>query len=336
MHYTYLLQSDKDKKWYTGCTSDLKNRLKQHNAAKVYATKNRGPFQLVYYEACHNEQDAFAREKYLKSGMGKKFLKNRLRRFLSLTGLAILIFIMQPPTASAAVLSRAPNNLGLVGYWPMNEGTGSQAGDMSGKKNTGTLTNMESTDWVAGRRGKALSFDGVNEYVDILDNDSLSFSSGGMTFSAWVKFNSLSGAPSIMRKDATSQREYGFYVNSSQLRFFVFDNNNASYIGRLYAPTLTTGVWYHMVATYDGGTTNSSVKLYINGIQVDDTNFSSGASFSSMRNTTSSLRVGDDGYGTGYINGLIDDSRIYSRALTASSATGLWTGRTPTGEATLL
>ena len=48
--------------------------------------KERGPFELIYYEACLNEQDALARENYLKSGMGKRYLKNRLKRFLSLTG----------------------------------------------------------------------------------------------------------------------------------------------------------------------------------------------------------------------------------------------------------
>ncbi len=86
MSYVYLIQSRKDKQFYTGFTGDLQNRLREHNAGKVPSTKERGPFELIYYEACLNEQDALAREKYLKSGMGKRYLKNRLRRFLSLTG----------------------------------------------------------------------------------------------------------------------------------------------------------------------------------------------------------------------------------------------------------
>ncbi|MDP4038884.1 MAG: GIY-YIG nuclease family protein, partial [bacterium] len=53
---------------------------------KVVSTKNRGPFQLIYYEACKNKLDAYAREKYLKSGMGKRYLKNRIKRLLALTG----------------------------------------------------------------------------------------------------------------------------------------------------------------------------------------------------------------------------------------------------------
>jgi len=86
MWYTYLLQSKQTKRWYTGCATDLRKRFKQHNKGLIYSTKGRGPFKLIYYEACVSKSDAFAREKYLKSGMGKKYLKNRLKRFLSLTG----------------------------------------------------------------------------------------------------------------------------------------------------------------------------------------------------------------------------------------------------------
>lgn len=86
MYYVYVLQSKKDKRWYTGFTADLRKRFKEHNTNKQGFTKNRGPFELIYYEACNNEQDAKSREKYLKSGMGKRYLKNRLKRFLSLTG----------------------------------------------------------------------------------------------------------------------------------------------------------------------------------------------------------------------------------------------------------
>ena len=86
MYYTYVIQSEKDKRFYTGFTNDLRKRLSEHNSGKVASTKNRGTFLLVYYEACLNEQDATAREKYLKSGMGKRYLKNRLKQYLSLTG----------------------------------------------------------------------------------------------------------------------------------------------------------------------------------------------------------------------------------------------------------
>ncbi len=82
-YYVYVLQSLNDHNWYTGYTYNLKKRFKQHNDGKNISTKNRRPFKLIYYEGCLNEEDAKAREKYLKSGMGKRYIKNRLKRYLS-------------------------------------------------------------------------------------------------------------------------------------------------------------------------------------------------------------------------------------------------------------
>jgi putative endonuclease len=78
MFYAYVIRSKKDKKWYTGSTNNLRKRFNQHNEGKSTWTKGRGPFEIIYYEACLNEEDARSREKYLKSGMGKRYLKNRL------------------------------------------------------------------------------------------------------------------------------------------------------------------------------------------------------------------------------------------------------------------
>lgn len=85
-YYTYVLESKKDGKWYTGYSSDLRKRFTEHATNKVPSTKGRNPLKLIYYEACRNEQDARSREKYLKTGMGKRYMKNRMKRFLSLTG----------------------------------------------------------------------------------------------------------------------------------------------------------------------------------------------------------------------------------------------------------
>lgn len=84
--YVYVMERKKDGVWYTGYTSDLRKRLGEHHGGRGGWTKDKGPFELVYYEACRNRVDATAREKYLKSGMGKRYIKNRIRRFLSLTG----------------------------------------------------------------------------------------------------------------------------------------------------------------------------------------------------------------------------------------------------------
>ena len=78
-YYTYVLKSDIDNNWYTGFTSNLRKRLAEHNNGMNLSTKHRTPFTLIYYEACLNKYDAIAREKYLKSGMGKRYLRNRLK-----------------------------------------------------------------------------------------------------------------------------------------------------------------------------------------------------------------------------------------------------------------
>ena len=91
MYYTYVLRSKKDNRLYTGSTNDLRKRLSEHNNGSVTSTISRGPFELIYYEASLNEQDARARETYLKTGMGKRYIRNRLKRFLSLTGLTLFL-----------------------------------------------------------------------------------------------------------------------------------------------------------------------------------------------------------------------------------------------------
>ncbi len=84
MYYTYVLQSKKDGQFYTGCTKDLRTRLKLHNSGKVYSTKNRKPLQLVHYEAFLDKTDAFAREQWLKTGWGRNQLAKMLHNFLKI------------------------------------------------------------------------------------------------------------------------------------------------------------------------------------------------------------------------------------------------------------
>jgi putative endonuclease len=77
MVYVYVLQSAKDKHLYTGCTRDLRVRMKMHETGKVPSTADRQPMQLIYYEACIEEADAFLREKYLQTTYGKRYIKSR-------------------------------------------------------------------------------------------------------------------------------------------------------------------------------------------------------------------------------------------------------------------
>jgi len=82
-YYVYVLRSLKDSQNYTGYTKNLKLRFEQHCNGEVESTKNRRPLVLIYFEGCLNQQDATHREKYLKTYLGKMFLKNRLKHWIN-------------------------------------------------------------------------------------------------------------------------------------------------------------------------------------------------------------------------------------------------------------
>ena len=85
-YYVYVLLLEKDGLFYTGYTADLRNRIKQHDSGEVQSTKLRRTLKLIYFEGCCHQQDATRREKYLKSGNGKIYLRNRLSKGLNPTG----------------------------------------------------------------------------------------------------------------------------------------------------------------------------------------------------------------------------------------------------------
>jgi putative endonuclease len=83
MQYVYVLQSKVDRDLYIGCTKDIKERFKLHNAKKVASTKKRAPFVLIYYEAYINEKDAYVREQYMKTQWGRTHIHKVLSNFFN-------------------------------------------------------------------------------------------------------------------------------------------------------------------------------------------------------------------------------------------------------------
>jgi len=82
MHYVYVLRSGKDAGFYIGYSANLRKRFAQHVKGAAFATSHRGPWKLIYYEAYLEQPDALGRERYLKSGAGRKFLRSQLRNYL--------------------------------------------------------------------------------------------------------------------------------------------------------------------------------------------------------------------------------------------------------------
>ncbi|MFA9289255.1 MAG: GIY-YIG nuclease family protein [Weeksellaceae bacterium] len=76
MFTVYAIKSSKDGRIYVGLTGNLTRRLSEHNAGQVFSTKGFRPWNLIYQEQAINRLEARKREKYLKSGVGKEYLKS--------------------------------------------------------------------------------------------------------------------------------------------------------------------------------------------------------------------------------------------------------------------
>lgn len=82
MHYVYALYSRKLDKFYIGVTNNLLKRIKEHKSGKVHTTYRMKDFELAYYEACLSKKDATARERQLKTGFGRGYLRKRLKNYI--------------------------------------------------------------------------------------------------------------------------------------------------------------------------------------------------------------------------------------------------------------
>ena len=82
-YYVYVLRSLSDGLFYVGLTTNLRQRVQEHNRGNVSSTTKRIPLVLVYWEGCLNQKDATQREKYLKTAWGKRYVKNRIKNYLT-------------------------------------------------------------------------------------------------------------------------------------------------------------------------------------------------------------------------------------------------------------
>jgi len=215
------------------------------------------------------------------------------------------ITVSQPPASSS----------GLVAAYSFDEGTGTKVNDASGNGNTGTLKNGPT--WTTGKYGKALSFDGVNDYVDVPNSSSLNIAGTKLTISLWVNITDRSGPDMVLLSKpwASSSMPYPYYQYAIE-----FDANGAKTLDFLFGDTTGTlrgpfslkppvGVWTHVAFTYDGTT----VKGYLDGVQK-----LSVPTTQSLQARGQSLRIGVDGAFGQAFKGKMDQVRIYNRALTAS------------------
>lgn len=213
-----------------------------------------------------------------------------------------------------ATVSRPPTNLGLVGYWPMDEGSGLAAGDASGNGNNGTLTG---TTWVNGKHGKALSFDGSTNKVIISNSSSLNISGSTITVSVWFKASNLSGKKILLTKGSYGYHwNYGIGFDNYNL---MFRHDNGDITSTAVSVSLNT--WHNFTGVYSGGNNY----YYFDGVLID-TKSDQGWSeqLGDKQLTIGAAYTLNSGIYSEFFSGLIDDIRIYNRALSQTEISKLY------------
>lgn len=203
---------------------------------------------------------------------------------------------------------------GIVGAWSMKAQSGSIY-DTSGNGLTGTLvSNPVDT---KGLFGRALQFDGVDDYVDLGNSATLNATTDTITISAWVYTDSATDNQPVLSKYNTSPYPFKFTMDFG-VRKIDFKINDVT----LNSPNgvLTVGEWNYVATTYDknaGGT--DEVKHYVNGIQVGTSDYSI-----SMGTNSDSWDIGFEDNANRYFNGTIDELRFYNRVLSAQEIKDLY------------
>jgi hypothetical protein len=194
---------------------------------------------------------------------------------------------------------------GLVAAYGFEEGSGSTTTDSSGLGNTGTIT--ASTWTTAGRFGNALSFNGTSSVVTVSDAAALRLTSA-MTVEAWVRPTSSSSWRCVLMKERSGGLAYALYSSegSSRPNGYV---RIGSDIDVTASSAMALNTWTHLAATYDGAT----FRLYVNGTQATSRSLTG-----SITSSTQPLRIGGNSVWGEYFAGLIDEIRVYDRALSAA------------------
>jgi len=204
------------------------------------------------------------------------------------------------------------NRGGPVAYWKFDEGNGTTTYDSTNNGNDGQfLTADTSPTWTTGKYGSALSFDGTNDYVNVVNNDDFDFGSNSFTAELWVKFNVVSNGQRFVSRWQNSggtNRMFEFDYYTDLMVVYAQSGANQLYLARSWTPV--AGNWYHIVAKRDG----NSWSLYSNGVQLGSPEIWA----HTLNDANYRLLLGSyDGTAGLYFNGTMDDVRIYNYARSA-------------------
>ena len=208
------------------------------------------------------------------------------------------------PVSAGAVLTiqpPAPGVTGLIAAYGFNEGGGTIAADASGRGHYGTI---KGANYVAGRFGRALRFDGYNDWVTVADNDELDLRNA-LTIEAWVNPDRLSYWRTVVIKERSESQAYALYASEDTPEPSGYVNISGDYKS-VRGTALPIGTWSHVAVTYNG----SMLRFYVNGVEV-----SQRAVTGRIVTGGGPLRIGGNSIWGEFFDGMIDEVRVYGVAI---------------------
>lgn len=214
--------------------------------------------------------------------------------------------------------------LSPVAYLRFEESSGTAATDSSSSGNPGTYVNgvvlSQAGNMTFG--GKAVTFDGTNDYVNIPDSNDFTMTNG-WSMSAWIKPTAVDGLRNIGGQwggGGAGNAAFRFLIDNGYLRMDNYDGSGSSPL-KDTSTLLTAGTWYHVVAIYTGGTTGTNGYIYLNGSLIK-----SGTLNRIPQNSGYAMRIGalaDMGTDK-YFKGDMDDVALWNRGITAEEVSDLY------------
>jgi Concanavalin A-like lectin/glucanases superfamily len=199
---------------------------------------------------------------------------------------------------------------GLIATYSFDEGSGLSANDGSGNAHTGVISGATWT--IAGKYGSALSFNGTNSWVTVADANDLDLTTG-LTLEAWVFPTAAATATTwrnVLIKERSGGEIYNLYADTDThvpAAYVVRSANPGTPVGVNGVAQVPLNTWTHLAMTYDTAT----VRLYVNGTLVR-----SSATTGALLTSTGALRIGGNSVWGEFFQGMIDEVRVYNRALT--------------------
>jgi len=248
---------------------------------------------------------------------------------------ALIFFLSLPGFVEAASIGRPPaqNYAGLVGYWTFDgpDVAGGTIRDRSGQGNHGSAVGIStSTFFSLGKIGQALRFDGVDDYITVSNEANFDFDrTNPFSISAWLNYADFG---TIVSKTNNGGNFPGFDLsieNNQRLKFTMIGTAGGCgtdcVVNLTPVGSILPSVWYHVMLTSDGSGTKEGVRLFIDGV---DRTVVGGSDISSSMLNDTQLRIASNPAAAGAFKSIVDDVRIYNRALRADEIARLYNAGT--------